>query len=159
MTITWQGGQNFLIKSKGANVVLGEKIKLGELEITGPGEYEVGGVQLDCIDGIIQIYLEGMNVGHIKKGKILSDEEMQKLNSIDILLVGVGGKEFTETKTALELISQIDPSIVVPMHNGNLDEFIKEEGGSSTGQDELKISKADLPQDSRKVVVLNAHRK
>ena len=100
MTVTWQGGQNFTIKGKHLSVHLDEKIKLGDLEITEPGEYEVGGVQLDLIDGIIQIYLEGINVGHIKKGKILSDEEMTKLNGIDILLIGVGGGEFTETKTA-----------------------------------------------------------
>jgi L-ascorbate metabolism protein UlaG (beta-lactamase superfamily) len=158
MTITWAGGQNFSIKTKGVSVLLGEKVKLGDLEISEPGEYEVGGVELDWIDGITQVYLEGMNVGHIKKGKLLADDEMEKLNGIDILLIGVGGQEFSETKTALELISQIEPSIVVPMHNGNLDEFIKEEGGNPEGQDELKIVKADLQADARKVVVLNANR-
>jgi len=158
MIITWAGGQNFTIKTRGLNVLLGDKVKLDDLEITEPGEYEVGGVQLDVVDGINQLYLEGMNVGHIKKGKILSDEEMQKLNGINILLIGVGGGAFSETKTALELISQIDPGVVVPMHDGNLDEFIKEEEGNTEGQDELKIIKADLPQDARKVVVLNVNK-
>lgn len=156
MIINWEGGQNFKIKVKNVSVSLGAKIKLGDLAVDEPGEYEVGGVQLDLIDGIIQVYLEGVNVGHVKKGKILSDEEMQKLNGIDILLIGVGGGEFTDTKTALEIISQIDPSIVIPMHNGDLAEFIKEEG-ESAGQDELKITKIELPQDARKVVILNAN--
>ena len=157
MIINWAGGQNFTIKTKGLNINLGDKIKLGELDINEPGEYEVGGVQLDRIDGIVQVYLEGMNVGHMRKGKILSDDEMQKLNGIDILLIGVGGGEFTETKTALELISQIDPSIVIPMYSGNLEEFTKEEGGGA-GAEELKITKAELPVDARKVVVLDARK-
>lgn len=157
MNITWEGSQNFTIKTKNLSVTLGDKIKLGTLDIDEPGEYEVGGVQLDLIDGIVQVYLEGVNVGHIKKGKTLSDEEMQKLNGIDILLIGVGGGEFTETKTAKELISQIDPGIVIPMYKENLEEFVKEEGGALTGQDELKIAKTDLPEDTRKVVILNAN--
>lgn len=153
MIVTWQGGQNFTLKSKGINVVLGEKNKLGDLEITEPGEYEVGGVQLDWVDGVIQVYLEGMNVGHIKKGKVMSDEEMEKLNGINILLIGVGGGSFTETKTALNVISQIDPQVVVPMHEGKLEEFTKEEGGGEP-KDELKITKNELPEEARQVVIL-----
>jgi hypothetical protein len=156
MNITWQGGQNFTLKSKGTNVVLGDTMKLGDLEITEPGEYEVGGVQFDWTDGIIQVYLEGMNVGHIKKGKLLSDEEMEQLNGINILLIGVGGESFTETKTALSLISQIDPGIVIPMYTGKIEEFAKEEGASGEPQDEFKIIKNELPQEARQVVILNA---
>jgi len=155
MIITWQGGRNFTLKSKGINVVLGEKNKLGDLEITEPGEYEVGGVQLDWVDGVIQVYLEGMNIGHIRKGKVMAEEEMEKLNGINILLIGVGGGEFTETKTALEVIAQIDPEIVIPMHNGKLEEFTKEEGGGEA-KDELKIVKNELPQEARQVVILEA---
>ena len=159
MIITWQGGQNFILKSKGVSIVLAEKCKLGDLVVEEPGEYEVGGVQLDWIDGIIQVYTEGLNVSHIKKGKVLSDEELQELNGVDILLIGIGGGEFTETKTALSVITQIDPSIVVPMHTGNLDEFIKEEGANAQAVEELKISKPELPIDGRRIVTLNAQSK
>ena len=115
MIVTWQGGQDFTLKSKGINVVLKDKPKLGDMVIDEPGEYEIGGVQLDWIDGVVQVYLEGLNVSHIKKGKVLSDEELEKLNGIDILLIGVGGGEFTETKTAHAVVNQIDPSVVIPM--------------------------------------------
>lgn len=156
MIVNWQGGQNFTLKSKGINVVLGEKCKLGDLDITEPGEYEVGGVQLDWIDGVTQVYLEGMNIGHIKKGKVMPDDELEKLNGINVLLIGVGGGEFTETKTAIAVIAQIDPQIVIPMHEGKLEEFTKEEGGGEP-KDELKIVKNELPQEARQVVIL-AHK-
>jgi len=158
MTIRWEGDENFNLKTKTNQVQIGQKIKLGELEITSPGEYEVGGTQIEVIDGIIQVFAEGLSIGHIKKGKVLSDEDLEKLNGIDILLIGVGGGEFTENKTALEVINQIEPSLVIPMHNGNIGDFAKEEGVSGEGQDELKISKAELPVDARQMVVLNAHR-
>ena len=159
MIITWQGGQDFMLKSKGMSVSLCQKCKLGDLDINEPGEYEVGGVQLDWIDGVMQVYLEGMNISHIKKGKVLSDEELEKLNGIDILLIGVGGGEFTETKTALQVISQIDPSVIIPMYSNNLEEFTKEEGGASEPMNEFKIIKPELPVDGRKIVILNAEHK
>jgi hypothetical protein len=158
VTIKWEGGQDFIIKTKQMTANIGEKILLGELTISKPGEYEVGGVQIEVIDGIIQVYAEGMSIAHMRKGKVLSDTELENLNGIDILLMGVGGGEFTETKTALTVISQIEPAIVIPMHKGNIEEFAKEEGLSTEGIDELKLSRGDLPTDENKVVVLNARR-
>lgn len=159
MIITWQGEQNFTLKAKGINVILSDKPKLGDLVIDEPGEYEVGGVQLDWVDGVIQVYFEGLNVSHIKKGKVLTDEELEKLNGIDVLLIGVGGGDFTETKLARSVISQIDPSIVIPMYSANLEEFTKEEGSIDAAIDELKITKAELPEEDRQITILNAQTK
>lgn len=158
MIIQWEGKENFHLKTKANIVKIGENILLDKLVINTHGEYEVGGTQIEVIDGIIQVYAEGMTLGHIKKGKVFSDQELESLNGIDILLIGVGGGEFTETKTALAIINQLDPNIVIPMHSGNLGEFAKEEGVSTDGKDELKISKIELPEDERKVMVLNASR-
>jgi len=155
MTIIWEGADKFSIKTKNLTCKIGSQNKLGELEIPGPGEYEVSGVQMEIIDGIIQVFSEGMTIGHIKKGKVLTDDELEKLNNINILLIGVGGKEYTETKTALEVISQIDPAVVVPM-GADLEEFIKEENASNKEIEEFKVAKADLLADSLDIVVLKA---
>lgn len=156
MIIQWLGGENFQIKTKSINIKIGEKKMLGDLEITGPGEYEVGGAQMEVIDGVIEVYAEAMTIGHIKKGKVMSDDDLQKLNGIDILLIGVGGGEFTETKMATDVIAQIDPAVVVPMGK-DISDFVK--GDSSAAKDELKISKGELPSEERQMVVLNASAK
>lgn len=155
MIIRWEGNKNFSLKTKALTVEIGDKNKLGGLEITEPGEYEIQGVQMEIIDGIIQVYVESLTIGHIKKGKVLSDDDLEKLNGIDILLIGIGGGEFTETKVATEVINQIEPSIVIPMYKDNLGEFVKDEGAGNVTQDELKISKAELPSEERQVVILN----
>lgn len=157
MIIHWDGGKNFSIKTKTLTAKIGEKNQLGDLEIIDPGEYEVGGVQIETTDGIIEVYAEGICIGHIKKAKLLTDTDLEKLSGIDILLIGVGGGDFSETKTALQVIGQIEPSLIIPMYSQNLEEFTKEEGVASEGRDELKISKAELSTDQRQVVVLNAH--
>lgn len=156
MIINWLGDENFRIKSKNLIVKIGEKNYLGELEISGPGEYEVSGIQMEIFDNIIQVYVEGLTIGHIKKGKILSDLELQKLNGINILLLGVGGKKFSETKIATELINQIEPNLVIPMYVDDLNDFEKAKEASKDAKDELKISKTDLPEEDYNVIVLKA---
>ena len=158
MVIIYEGGQNFALKTKNTTIELGDKMMLGSFSVTEPGEYEVGGIQLEAIDGVSQVFIEGMVVGHIKNAKTLSETELEKLSSINILLIGVGGGEFGETKTAIETINQIDPQLVIPMHGGNIEDFIKAEAANSVAQDELKINKADLSADERQVVILNARR-
>lgn len=155
MIITWEGAENFSVKTKTLTCKIGKNNKLADMDIPGPGEYEVSGVQMEIVDGIIQVFSENMTIGHIKKGKVLTDDELEKLNNFDILLIGVGGKDFTETKTALEIISQVDPAVVIPMGE-NLEEFIKEEQASEKEVDEFKVTKTDLPVDSRQIVILKA---
>lgn len=155
MIITYHGLDNFVIKTKSKIVKIGQSIELGELKIETPGEYESGGVQVEVIDGMVQVFSERMSVLWFKKGKLLNDQEAEKVNGSNILLIGVGGGEFTETKTAIDLINQIEPSLVVPMYKENLDEFVKEEGVTGEGLDQLKIQLADLPQEERKIVTLN----
>ena len=168
MIITYQGKENFTLKTKnnagGKTLKIGETVCLGDLKINSSGEYESGGVQVEIIDGIIEILSEKMTITWMKKAHILKDEELEKLNGINCLLIGVGGGEFTETKLAIEVINQIDPSIVIPMYSENppargagLESFLKEEGISPEGIDQFKFTFNDLPAEERKVVVLNAN--
>lgn len=153
MNIQWRGDEDFQIKTKGMNIRIGKTNTLGDYEIQSPGEYEVGGSQIEVIDGIIEVFVEGMTIGHLKKGKVMTDDELEKLGNIDILLIGVGGGEFTDSKIANDVIAQIDPAVVIPMGK-NIDEFAKKE--STESKEELKISKNELPSEDRQMVVLNA---
>jgi len=119
MIITWAGKENFIIKTKGQTIKVGAEIALGTFKIQSPGEYESSGVQVEVIDGTIEILSEKMTIAWIKKAKILSDQELEKLNGIDVLLLGVGGGEFTDTKTAIGVVNQIEPKVVIPMYSGN----------------------------------------
>jgi hypothetical protein len=155
MIINWEGKENFVIKTRNKTVKIGSEICLGELKILTPGEYESGGVQLEVIDGTIELFSEKMTIAWIKKARVLTDEELEKISGIDVLLVGVGGGEFTETKLALEVINQIDPKVVIPMYEKDLESFTKEESIKEEGLDQFKFNLIDLPVEERKVIILN----
>jgi L-ascorbate metabolism protein UlaG (beta-lactamase superfamily) len=97
--------------------------------ITGPGEYELGGVFITGISmgggkkygsGANTLYVfdfEGVTVAHLGDlSHVPSQAVIEDLGAVDIALVPVGGGSALNASEAAEVISLIEPSIVIPMH-------------------------------------------
>lgn len=148
-----------------------------------PGEYEVRGVFAhgipafhDAAEGkergritMFRLEAEGLALAHLGDfgQPKLTDEQFEALNGVDILFVPVGGHYTIDAKAAVEVITQLEPRIVIPMHYkipgldakrfpiDGVEKFIKQMGITSNGhEDKLKISKKDLPQEETKVIIL-----
>jgi len=84
------------------------------------------------------------------------------------LLIPVGGLHSIDPSKATEVISLIEPRIVIPMHYkttvgnaklGTLDKFLKEMGlASIPSQPELKITKSSLPEETEVVLLDSTHK-
>ncbi|KKS66028.1 MAG: hypothetical protein UV34_C0002G0009 [Parcubacteria group bacterium GW2011_GWB1_42_6] len=157
-----------------------ESITGEPLLINGPGEYETRGIGINGIfsyhdskegkeRGVNAIYtfeVEGINICHLGDlgEKKLADEEVEKIGDVDILMIPVGGEKTIDAEEATEIINQIDPRIVIPMHYkipglaGNLapvEDFLKEIGAAKKEpQEKLTLKKKDLPQEDTEVVVM-----
>ena len=142
------------------------------------GEYETKGVFVegveswhDSADGkergrniIYRIEMEDISITHLGDlGHTLDVKQLEKLEGTDILLIPVGGKYTINAAKAVEVISQIEPRIVIPMHYkvpglkidiDGVDKFIKELGLKPRQEEKLKILKKDLPQEDMELVVL-----
>ena len=160
-------------------LIRSSKNEQGAFLIETPGEYEIKGVFIQGIPsfhdkkqgadrGINTIYrfeIEGISLAHLGDlGHILNDEQLEKLQGIDIVFIPVGGKYTIDGKEAAEVIQQIEPRIVIPMHYkvpelkldiDKVDNFLKEIGIKEEKLDKLKIVKKDLPQDKMRVILLN----
>ncbi len=145
-----------------------------------PGEFEVKDIFVFAIDAplkreekkkrvnnlIFRIEAEGMKLAHLGAlDRPLTDNELQQLNNIDILMIPVGGERVMTPKVAAEAISQIEPRIVIPMTHGlpslkeklgTVDVFCKELG-SCRREDisKFKIKKRDLPEEDMLIVTLS----
>ncbi|PIT94101.1 hypothetical protein COU00_00815 [Candidatus Falkowbacteria bacterium CG10_big_fil_rev_8_21_14_0_10_43_11] len=142
------------------------------------GEYEVKDVFIQGIDSfhddkegrerggniIYRISMEDAVITHLGDlGQILDTKQVEKLEGTDILLIPVGGKYTLDAKKAVEVINQIEPRMVIPMHykqaGSNLDVngvelFIKEIGMKPQyAEDKLKVNKKDLPQEEMELVI------
>ena len=111
--------------------------------------------------------IDDVFVGHLGGlDRTLTEKELDQLGRIDILLLPVGGGSALDPQTALNVIGQIEPRIVVPMAYKlpglkadlrPVEDFLKEYGTKDLQHEEkLKVMKKDLPAGDQKVVVLNA---
>lgn len=147
--------------------------------ISCAGEYDFKGVLVEGIDSyhddkkgeergsniMYRIEIDDISVAHLGDlGDILDNTQLEKLVGTDVLLIPVGGKYTIDAKKAVEVISQIEPRIVIPMHYKTkdvkydldpIDKFIKEFGLTPTYEEKLKISKKDLPQEDMELVILS----
>lgn len=141
--------------------------------LTGPGEYEIGGVFVTATstiaeDGTVNIiYLfdyDGLTVAHMGDMPVVpSRSQIEALGQVDILLVPVGGGNSLNAAQAAELVSMIEPSIVVPMHYHTeglkiklepIDRFLKEMGVTEPRiETQLKITSSKLSEETEIVLL------
>jgi L-ascorbate metabolism protein UlaG (beta-lactamase superfamily) len=148
--------------------------------INGPGEYEIGGVFITGIrmtppkgnknddapaqNNIFVIYMEDIAICHLGDlHHIPSQNQVEDLGSVDVLLVPVGGKKALNAAQAAEVISLIEPYIVIPMHYSlpgltlkfdPVEKFLKEMGvGKVEAESSLKVTKSSLPEETQLVLL------
>ncbi len=95
------------------------------------GEYEIAGVLItalktyhDKADGaergknlVFSIKMDGLNMVHLGDlGHKLSNGQIEKLGNVDVLMLPVGGEFTIDAEMALEIVKDVSPSYVVPMH-------------------------------------------
>lgn len=155
MIIKKQSENHWQIKTNKTTISFNEATNINDFKITGDGEYEVGGVEAEVFDGIYNFYFENLQVVFIKENKkSFSSSEIKKLGDIDILFLPVAGKNTMDVKSAIKLMSDIEPAIVIPIYYDDLTSFTKEEGVNANEIEELKIGKEDLSSEQRKVYIL-----
>lgn len=99
--------------------------------ITGPGEFEIGGVFITGIqtnghthndpnekrNTLYVIDYNGVNVVHLGGlNRVPTQTEVEALGPVHIALVPVGGGSSLNAAKASEVISLLEPNIVIPMH-------------------------------------------
>lgn len=113
---------------------------------------------------IYKINAEQLNVVHLGRMRKKPDlAELEKIGSIDVLCVPVGGGEYLSAEDAVTLVTALEPRIVIPLaYQCDTDKaaepisnFIKELGLKPDSTDKkVIIKKRDLPQDETKLIVL-----
>ena len=151
--------------------------------IDGPGEFEIGGVfvtgiqtnghtKKDVEEVRNTLYLfdfNGINVLHLGDlNRVPTQTEVEAFGPVHVALVPVGGGGSLTAIKATEVISLLEPNIVIPMHYAtpasgdttlaleSLTKFLKEMGlGNLEVQPSIKIPNVSSLPEETKVVVLD----
>ena len=147
--------------------------------LTGPGEYEIGSVFITGVQtnghgkrsvdeprNTLYVFdYEGVTVAHLGDiRQVPSQTEVEALGTVHVALVPVGGGGGLNASKAAEVVSLLEPGIVIPMHYQTpasqiklapLSKFMKEMGLSEVqAVDSIKLTRSSVPDETR-VVVLN----
>jgi L-ascorbate metabolism protein UlaG (beta-lactamase superfamily) len=151
--------------------------------ITGPGEFEIGGVFITGVqtngqskkaenelrNTLYVIDFNGLTVVHLGEiNRVPTQAEVESLGPVHVALVPVGDGPGLNAAKAAEIISLIEPNIVIPMYYATgetlvkldpLNKFLKEMGISEAEKaPSLKVTSASsLPEETRVVVLECQH--
>jgi L-ascorbate metabolism protein UlaG (beta-lactamase superfamily) len=164
-------GHNFVKSVKGHSRV-----------ITGPGEFEIGGVFITAVQtnrkskssadelrNTLYVFdYDGITIAHLGDlQRVPSQTEIENLGGVNVALVPVGGGKSLNAAKAAEIVSLLEPGIVIPMHYqvpesklklDPLSRFLKEMGvGKIDPVPSLKITRTSVPSESRVVVLAHKH--
>ena len=138
--------------------------------VKGPGEYEISGVLIIGIatfhDGergkkrgkntVYLMEIDEISVCHLGDlGHVLTGEQVVEIDNVDVLLLPVGGVSTINAPVAAEVVRQLEPKAVIPMHYKTpalgwelepVERFLKEIGAKEVNpQPKLSLTKSSLP--------------
>lgn len=145
--------------------------------VHGPGEYEISDVLITGVaayhdnkrgqeygrNTIYIIHMDDLAICHLGDlGHILQEEQLEEVADADVLLVPIGGNRTIDATQAAEVISQVEPRIVIPMHyafTGSegqtpLGKFRREMGIETLdAQPKLTVNRNTLPAETQIVLL------
>lgn len=146
--------------------------------VRGPGEYEIGrvfilglptfhdaqGGQVRGKNTIYRIEMDDLALCHLGDlGHQLSTALVEELGPVDVLFIPVGGVSTIDAAQATEVISLIEPRLVIPMHYRTpatgqelepVERFLREMGlGEVEPQPRLNITRTLLAQETQVVLL------
>jgi len=158
-----------------------ELVKDVKRVVDGPGEYEIMGISIiglpsfhdekkGGVRGLNTIYVieaDNFRLAHLGDlGHMLAQETIEDMGDIDILMIPVGGEYTIGTKDAADIVREIQPKIVIPMHYqmpglnkesfaklAQVEPFLKEVGYIVERMPKLSIKKEDLGEE-QKIIIL-----
>jgi len=138
--------------------------------VTGPGEYEISGVLIIGIatfhdrekgrqrgrNTVYVMEVDEISVCHLGDlGHVLTAEQVEEIDNVDVLLLPVGGVSTIDAPMAAELVRQLEPKVVIPMHYKTqalswklepVERFLKEIGVKEVSpQPKLSVTRSSLP--------------
>jgi len=146
--------------------------------VDGPGEYEIKGVFITGIatfhdrkkgaqrgrNTVFLLEFNGLTICHLGDlGHVPTQAQVEALSDVDVLLIPVGGVSTIGAPQAAEVISLLEPKIVIPMHYktkaltlklASVNRFLQEMGLKKlAAQESLKVTESTLPEETQIVLL------
>lgn len=168
------GSQTIILKGKKENLVIDPEKESGsriiiytdpkkdiyglasdKVIIKGPGEYEIGGVEILGVKGAYAISIDGVKVGILANtGEELNDKKKEKIGEVDVLICPVDG----DNKITKVLAKEWGANYIVPRNyrteDGALKKFLDDFDNEGAEEiDSIKVDRESLPEGTEVVLL------
>jgi len=141
------------IKTKKALILIGEKVKINDVDLEGAGEYEIGEVAVEGIDDDTYILqAEDISIGLVNFHRKISKEIVEKLSNTSVLIAKING----HIDEMIEQVGQIEPNIIVYIGGKDEREKLEKAGAGAELVESLKISKPDITENEKTYFIESA---
>lgn len=142
--------------------------------LVGPGEYEIGGVFITGIAtnednhslaNVLFLFDFGdVTIAHLgDMSKVPTQTKIEALEQVDVLLLPVGAGNSLNAAQAAELVSMLEPRLIVPMHYSipglkaeldDVDRFLKEMGVNAPDEETtIKVTRSSISEETSVVLL------
>jgi L-ascorbate metabolism protein UlaG (beta-lactamase superfamily) len=146
--------------------------------LNGPGDYEIKEVFIHGVrtyhdnergaklgkNTVYVVEIEDVVIAHLGDiGHVLSEEQVEAMSSVDVLIIPAGGGPTITASQAAEIIGQVEPRIVIPMqfrtergdHDREpIDTFLREVGAKEYRTEERLVVRKSDGSETPQIVVL-----
>ena len=142
--------------------------------IKAPGEYEIKDIFIIGMESyhdkergkilgkniIYLIEAEGIKLCHLGDiGHIPAPEQVEEIGSVDVLFIPVGEKTTIPLKEIPEILSLLEPRIIIPMHYRSrmrgdlepLEKFLKMMGEEGSSVEKLSLTPSSIPEETKTI--------
>lgn len=155
-----------------------DQVQDGYRLVNGPGEYEIQEVFIHGIqtyhdtqrgaqlgkNTVYVVEIDDLIICHLGDiGHVLTEQQIESISPVDVLLVPAGGGPTITPSQAAELIAQVEPGVVIPMQfrtdkgDGErepVDGFLREMASAEQETlQQLRLRKSDIGESARVVVL------
>jgi L-ascorbate metabolism protein UlaG (beta-lactamase superfamily) len=114
--------------------------------------------------------VDGLRLAHLGDlGHVLTPQVIQSVGDLDILLIPVGGSYTLDANMATEVVNQLKPKVVIPMHyktpkiradwpGVGVEPFLENKRVHRPNSTTIEISRRKLPAEQGTVIVLGYER-
>ncbi|MFN8522477.1 MAG: MBL fold metallo-hydrolase [Chloroflexota bacterium] len=144
--------------------------------IDGPGEYEIAGAMISGVatyrdaqkgqargkNTAFLFTVDDVTVCHLGAiGHTLNAEQIDALKDADVLLIPVGGEGMIDAGQAVEVVSQLEPKIVIPIEHSApdsvaavIEKFCKDLAATEVAPvPRLQVTRSSLPEETQVVLL------
>ncbi len=145
--------KTLIAQGKKTTVEFGEKLKIGDFTISGPGENEVGGVLVFAPeDNIFSIRIDGFHIVYWRAVNGQPKVESEALGDIDAMVLELG-ENTSSLKDVAATINNLEPADIILATPTLKDELIKNETLPTKEVETWKMSQETQEKD-RELILL-----